>query len=249
MFWRSTIAALFGGFLLVQCAMPEVQLPQDPGQHPAAFSMKVDPVEVGLEYWLFLPRDYGKETRKEWPLILFLHGAGERGDDLKLVKKHGIPKMVETDPDFPFIAISPQCPEGSWWNEQLADLEALLDLITGAYGVDESRIYLTGLSMGGQGTWELAVRQPDRYAAIAPICGPNTPVWFGCRLKDMPIWAFHGAKDEAVPLVASERMVAAINKCGGQARLTVYPDGNHEAAWIAAYANPELYAWLLEQRR
>ena len=124
-----------------------------------------------MEYLLFLPESYAQSTNQKFPLILFLHGAGERGRDLDSVKRHGIPKIVETNPDFPFIAVSPQCPEDSWWTSELHTINGLIEEAVEKYQVDTSRIYLTGLSMGGFGTWSLASMYPERFAAIAPVCG------------------------------------------------------------------------------
>lgn len=200
-------------------------------------------VPVTLDYLLFLPKDY--EKKDSWPLLLFLHGAGERGSDLELVKTHGPPKIVESKPDFPFIVVSPQCPKDEWW-EPFA-LVALLDDVSQKYKVDPDRVYVTGLSMGGFGTWALAARAPDRFAAIVPICGGGER-FQARRLQDIPVWVFHGAKDEAVPLDRSEEMVEAVRRAGGDVRFTVYPDAAHDS-WTETYNNPELYDWLLKQKR
>jgi predicted peptidase len=202
--------------------------------------------DVRCQYLLYLPKDYGR-TEKKWPLMLFLHGAGERGDNLDLVKKHGPPKLVERGKDFPFIIVSPQCPAGVWWPEKLDTLVALLDEITSKYAVDTGRVYLTGLSMGGFGTWSLACRHPGRFGAIAPICGGG--MWFlADRLKAVPVWAFHGARDPVVPLNMSESMVEAVKRMGGDAKLTVYPEAQHDS-WTATYDNPKLYEWFLSHRK
>jgi len=202
---------------------------------------------VRLEYLLFLPEEVGQHPGKKWPLILFLHGAGERGDDLDLVKRHGIAKVVEAQPDFPFIAVSPQCPEGSMWWEHTRTLKAILDKVISEYAVDEQRIYLTGLSMGGYGTWSLAMAYPNLFAAIAPICGGGLSE-FTQDLRHVPVWAFHGAEDAAVPLQAGQRMVDALQAFGGNVQFTVYPGVGHDA-WTQTYENPELYAWFLKHTR
>ena len=202
---------------------------------------------VRMRYLLFLPRDYGTKAGRKWPFILFLHGAGERGNNLKRVKKHGVPKIVERRPDFPFIVLSPQCPdETTWWDHQRT-LKLLLDEIVANYAVDEARIYLTGLSMGGYGTWSLAMAYPRLFAAIAPICGGGFPE-FVSVLKSVPVWAFHGAEDKTVKLEASQRMVDALRACGGDVRFTVYPGVGHDS-WTRTYDNPELYQWFLQHRR
>jgi predicted peptidase len=196
-----------------------------------------------MDYLLFVPKDYDK--KEAWPLMLFLHGAGERGDNLDLVKVHGPPKIVETNKDFPFVLVSPQCKPDRWW--QPTELTALLDEIVAKYKIDEDRIYVTGLSMGGFGTWALAAYTPHRFAAIVPICGGGEPY----RTKvysHVPVWAFHGGKDPVVPTQRSQEMVDALKKQGGDARLTIYPEAGHDS-WTETYDNPELYQWLLQQKR
>jgi len=204
---------------------------------------------VRLRYLLFLPREYkAREQRGEkWPLILFLHGMGERGDDLERVKIHGIAKIVETQPDFPFIALSPQCPDGNMWWHHILTLKGLLDEVLADYAVDPQRVYLTGLSMGGYGTWSLAMAYPELFAAIAPICGGGMPEWV-VALKEVPVWAFHGAEDPLVPLERGQRLVDALRAWGGDVRFTVYPGVGHDS-WTQTYENPELYEWFLQHRR
>jgi predicted peptidase len=200
-------------------------------------------VEVEMDYLLYLPKEY--EQNESWPLLLFLHGAGERGDDLDLVKKHGPPKLIAQGQDFPMIIVSPQCPRNQWW--QKFKLNALLDEIARKYHVDEDRVYVTGLSMGGFGTWELAAEVPDRLAAIVPICGGGDARSVR-RFSRLPVWVFHGAKDPVVPVQRSEEMVEALKRHGADVKFTVYPEGEHDS-WTETYANPELYKWLLQQRR
>jgi predicted peptidase len=217
-------------------------------QHVQSFEALVSR-QVKLNYLLHLPPGYGQGANKEWSLILFLHGLGERGDDishLDRLKKHGLPKILDTQTDFPFIVVSPQCPGQSWWPLELDGLNALLDNILEQYAVDRTRLYLTGLSMGGFGTWSLATAYPKRFAAIAPICGGGVPPLTEA-LKDVPVWAFHGALDDVVPLAASESMVMALRACGGDVRFTVYPDLQHDS-WTVTYDNPELYRWFLEHQ-
>jgi len=202
---------------------------------------------VRLDYLLYLPKGYGTDPQKKWPLILFLHGRGERGDDLELVKIHGIPKIVEQRDDLPFIAVSPQCSKDSMWMVEVEALNALLDEVVTKYAVDTDRIYLTGLSMGGFGTWRLAPAYPELFAAIVPICGGGDPEKVGV-LRDVPVWVFHGAKDPFVQLSESEEMVDALKACGGNVRFTVYPDVEHDS-WTRTYDNPELYEWFLQHTR
>ena len=202
---------------------------------------------VRLRYLLSLPRGHETSTGKKWPLILYLHGANDRGDDLELVKARGIPKIATKRPDFPFVVISPQCPDETTWWDHHPTLKALLDEIVADYAVDASRIYLTGFSMGGYGTWDLAARYPELFAAIAPICGGSF-LDLACALKDVPVWAFHGAEDDVVKLEVGQRMVDALRACGGNVRFTVYPGVGHDS-WAQTYDDPELYEWFLQHTR
>jgi predicted peptidase len=200
-------------------------------------------VRVKLQYLVYLPSAY-KDDNKKWPLVLFLHGAGERGSDLNFVNRNGPTKLVEEGKDFPFIMISPQCPLGQRWDAR--ELSTLLDEIEKIYSVDKSKEYVTGLSMGGEGTWKLIMAEPDRFAAAAPVCGRTGSSYLDAsKLKDLPLWIFHGAMDDVVSLDESVRMVKALEKCGNDVKFTVYPKANHNA-WDETYNNEELYNWLLE---
>lgn len=198
-------------------------------------------------YQLFLPRGYLASGRERWPLLIFLHGSGERGSDLEKVKVNGPPKLLPGHPGFPFITMSPQLPDdgSEYWN--VKTLDRMLDLLVKRLRVDPDRIYVTGLSLGGYATWDWAVVRPDRFAAIAPIAGRGD-VAAACKLKDLPIWAFHGDRDDVVPLAGDYDMVQAVRRCGGTPRLTIYPDTGH-ASWVPAYDDATLYQWLLEHRR
>lgn len=200
-------------------------------------------IPVTINYLLYLPTDF--EKKDSWPLVLFLHGAGERGDDLEKVKVHGPPKLIEEGKSFPFVVISPQCREGRTWEP--VELTALVDDAVAKYKIDKDRIYVTGLSMGGFGTWALASYSANRFAAIIPICGGGDTV-YAHRLARLPIWVFHGAKDSAVSLKRSEDMVEAVKKNDGNVKFTIYPDAGHDS-WTATYDNPEVYEWMLQQTR
>jgi len=241
---------VFAASLLIGCAQMEKNemtsdLLEQEGQHAQKFEKEITKT-LSCKYLLFLPEGYGQQE-KRWPLMLFLHGAGERGYDLNKVKVHGPPKIVETRKDFPFIVLSPQCPENDWWTRKTDMLINLLDDIIAKYDVDTERVYLTGLSMGGYGSWALASEYPDRFAAVVPICGGGNRI-MSIFLKDMPIWAFHGAKDSVVPVEESKDLVEAINARGGNAKLTIYPEANHDS-WTETYNYKEVYDWLLEHRR
>jgi predicted peptidase len=202
---------------------------------------------VRLNYLRYLPPDY--TAQPAWPLILFLHGRGERGDDLDLVKLHGLPQRLANGDNFPFIITAPQCPSASYWTNELDELNALLDHLIETYPVDTTRIYLTGMSMGGRGTWFLAGRYPERFAAIAPICGAGLNWIAAERLAGMPTWIFHGADDDVAPVAASEEMAGWLHAAGNnQVRLTIYPGVKHDS-WVHAYHNPELYDWFLRHRK
>jgi predicted peptidase len=221
------------------------------GQKALTFAALSAPTQR-LRYLLHLPQQWRPGMAQQWPLILFLHGIGQRGDDIEQVKKHGIARLVEERDDFPFITISPQCPPDSDWTPFMDTLIALVDEYVAAYGGDARRVYLTGLSMGGRGAWQLAGTHPRYFAAMAPICG-RTPHVDGFLqsvhvLKHLPIWVFHGALDQRVPLSESEQLVAAVQACGGDIRLTIYPDAGHDS-WTRTYDNAELYNWFLSHQK
>jgi predicted peptidase len=199
---------------------------------------------VQIDYLISLPEGYEQDD-KEWPLLIFLHGAGERGSDLQKVTVHGPPKLIREGKSFPFIVASPQCPQGKRWNSLL--LSSWLDDLETKYRIDKDRIYLTGLSMGGFGTWQWATDEPERFAAVAPICGGGER-YMARDWKGAPVWAFHGAKDPVVPLARSEEVVNALKAKGVDARLTIYPEATHDS-WTETYANPELYKWFLQHSR
>ena len=194
-----------------------------------------------------------------WPLLLFLHGAGERGDDLGLVSVHGPPKLHDEVPELQgCVLVAPQCPEGGWWTP--GPLLALIDEVCARADIDRERLYVTGLSMGGYGTWGLLAAEPDLFAAAVPICGggdigrlwPEMAVGFVLddllRAQSVPIRAFHGEDDDVVPVGESRLLVDALDAVGGHVELTVYPGVGHDS-WTQTYADPSLYAWLFAQRR
>lgn len=203
-----------------------------------------------LRYRLWQPA--GAAASPPWPLILFLHGSGERGGDLALVEREGLPRMLAGGLELPCLVAAPQCPADSDWELQADALLALLDDLQARYPVDARRLYLTGLSMGGRGTWLLALLQPERFAAAVPVCGrrpgPLRPGEIPPALARLPIWAFHGARDAVVPATETEAIVAGLRAAGGDVRCTIYADAGHDS-WTAAYAEPELVSWLFAQRR
>lgn len=234
--------------VLASVAVPPAALAEPTlaaGQHPQE---RLAP--EGYDFQLHLPRgvnlEPGASEAATWPLLIFLHGSGERGDDIAKVKVHGPPKHADRDADFPFILISPLLPAEEDWD--IAKLDAIMDHALATLPVDPGRVYLTGLSRGGHATWRWGAAEPERFAALAPVAGRGDPDT-GCALKDMPVWAFHGDRDDVVTPEGSFAIARAIRACGGRvSRLTIYPDLGHNS-WDPAYADPELYLWLLSRRR
>jgi predicted peptidase len=232
--------------LCVLCvALPTLARGDDVGkQSENVFEGEVT-VKVKLKYLLYLPENYKKNSENQWPLVLFLHGAGETGDDLEKVKIHGPPKLINKGKKFPAIMVSPQAPRRGW--EPIA-LNALVDEVASKYRVDKDRIYCTGLSMGGYGTWALSCAYPKKFAAIAPICGGGNPVE-AKKIAHLPIWVFHGAKDTVVRPAQSEAMIKALKSAGAKdVQYTLYPEAAHDS-WTATYDNAEFWEWLFKQSR
>lgn len=248
----------------------QAQTGPGPATEPSAEPVKAfEPREfVGsngkaLKYRLMKPLDY--KFGKKYPLVLFLHGAGERGDDNVSTLKHAAKDLanLERRAKYPAYVLIPQCPtERRWsevdWSKDSSDLpeqpsdpmqniKELLDEMVENAGVDPARVYITGLSMGGYGTWDAIARYPDFFAAAAPICGGGDPKTVS-KFKTLPIWCFHGAKDSVVKVGRSREMVEALKNIGSPIKYTEYPDAQHDS-WTATYANPELYAWMFSQRR
>ncbi len=197
---------------------------------------------VGYRYLLVKPEGYDPE--KSYPLIIFLHGKGEEGDDLSRVKIHGpYNKVAELGLDV--LIAAPQAPAEQWWDVDA--LGALVAHLQETLPVDPDRVYLTGLSMGGRGTWALLAHRPDLFAAAAPICGWGVPRK-APEIKHIPIWVFHGAKDGVVNVGQSRAMVAALKEAGGDIQYTEYPEAGHDS-WTETYNNPKLYEWMLAQSR
>ena len=212
------------------------------------------PTQFNIRSLRYLPPDYAADPMnardgdgRGWPLVIFLHGIGERGDDVRKVAFLGPPRLVADGHDFPFVLISPQCDSESWWNADL--LVRLVDDAVKTLHVDPDRVYITGLSMGGFGTWDVIRRRPDRFAAAVPVCGGGDPILFAPGAKSLPVWAFHGEKDPIVPLMRSEMMVSALKATGNpEVKLTVYPGVGHDS-WTQTYNDPAMWTWLLSHRR
>ena len=155
-----------------------------------------------------------------------------------------MPRKLETWPECPYIVVSPQCAGDNYWVTQVDALKKFLDAMLALYPVDASRVYLTGISMGGQGAWYLANAYPNIFAAVAPVCGPANPL-LADRIKKLPFWVFHGAKDPTVPIWESQRMVDLLKAANADVQFTVYPEALHDA-WTATYDNPALYEWFMK---
>jgi predicted peptidase len=239
--------------------MTAQEKPQDKFQRAEHFQTQITKT-IDTDYLVFLPKDYDAKSNTKHPLMLVLHGAGERGTNVWRADIHGPSKYIAKHPEFPFIMISPICPagDGYWSNDVVL---ALLDNCIKKYNADPERIYVTGLSMGGYGTWSLAIAHPGKFAAAIPICGggETIKVHLGrlgylkpetkAALKTLPIWAFHGSKDSAVPVDESEHMVKAFRALGNEnVKLTIYPGVEHNS-WEQTYNNPEIYDWLLSHKR
>ena len=198
-----------------------------------------------LRHWLYLPPGYGERAEQRWPLIVFLHGSGERGDDLGKVKAHGLPKLIAAGQDYPAIVVSPQCEDGDDWDPHL--LHAMLASLRTRWRIDPQRVTATGLSMGGGGCWSWAMSYPQDLAGIAPVCGYGSHLRIE-RMRAVPVRAYHGEADTVVPLAEEQQLVNELRAAGGQADLTIYPGVGHDA-WNPAYADPALVAWLLGRTR
>ena len=219
---------------------PGTQTPQS-AEVPAEKGAKAT-----VNYLLALPPASETKPAGGYPLMLFMHGAGERGADLEVVKKHGPPKLVGKMPELnKFIIVSPQCPSNQRWD--IVAMKGLIDHIAATQPVDKNRIIITGLSMGGFGTWALLAKEPGLAAAAVPICGGGKPET-AALFKDVPIHCYHGAKDPTVPQKQSDDMIEALKKAGGKPEYTVFPDAAHDS-WTAAYADPKLYEWMLAQKK
>lgn len=256
------LLALVGGALVSMAEESEI----DPEAKPITAATHSGALQTGLQvktftdakgthrYGLFLPANY--DPTKKWPVILFLHGAGERGNDGQKMLQVGLgPALRQREKQFPFIAVLPQCedrriaPPIAWYamtpDGQRA--KAILEEVERTYSTDKNRVYLTGISMGGFGAWQLAHAEPERFAAIVPICGGGDPKW-APKIASIPCWCFHGKVDPIVTVRRSRGMIEALEQAGGKPRYTEYEAVGHNC-WDAAYGTDELFVWLLSQQR
>jgi predicted peptidase len=199
-----------------------------------------------LSYLLYLPSDYQKNADARWPLILYLHGGSLRGTDIEQVRTLGLPHKLESQANFPFIVVSPQCPPGEIWTDVEA-LSALLDRVKADCRIDPNRIYVTGHSMGGRGALYLAYRLPEVFAAVLTL-SPLSPItdWKD-NLARIPLWILHGRKDTLAPVSETEELVRGIQAAGGHPRVDILPGRDHFI--LDTYDRPEIYDWLSQQKR
>ncbi|AUD04102.1 carboxylesterase family protein [Spirosoma pollinicola] len=206
-----------------------------------------DKAKVKYEYSLYLPKDY-QVNKRSYPLVIYLHGGSQRGNDLNKLNEYGPPQLVQQGKDFPFIIASPQCPDGKYWSTDNW-LDPLYSDLLANYRIDPKRVYLTGISMGGNGTWQTAVAYPDKFAAIVPLCGGCDDSTQICRIKHLPVWTFHGMVDDKVPFGLTDRLVKRLRSCQGrdQVRFTQLVKEGHEIQYL--YQRKKIYRWLLKQHQ
>ena len=201
---------------------------------------------IEMEYLIYLPKDY--DGIKKFPLVVFLHGTGERGKDIELVKKHGVGKYAESKENIPFIAVTPQCPVGFKWVLLVDELYELLQEIKRNYAIDEERVCFTGLTIGAEASYALAIKYPEEISSIMPLTGG----WkdFSClsRIKDVAVWAFHGEKDTVAPIEETKSTIDFLVKNNCNAKFTLYPESGHDV-WTETYANDEVYEWMLNPQK
>jgi predicted peptidase len=197
------------------------------------------------DYLLYLPEGYSKDE-KRWPLILYLHGKSLRGNDLEMLKSYGLAASLEKDLAIPFVVVSPQCPDDRYWMTEDERLSQLVDHAVSTYSIDPERIYVTGHSMGGRGTWLLAFKHPEKFAAIVPMSdAPPDNVW-ARQVAKVPAWVFHGTKDDFEPFERTREFVEALKKLGAEVKFTALPERDHFI--LDTYENREIYDWLLQHK-
>jgi predicted peptidase len=239
---KMRIAAML--LCLVSAAASAHALPRIFADQLQEESIRILPRTI-VRYLLFLPSTYSRSDARQWPLILYLHGSTERGNDAGMVRRNGLPAYLQQQPGFPFIVVSPQLPEvRSRWDPD--ELKEFLTTVIAGLHVDRDRMYMTGWSLGATGTWETAMRFPRLFAAIAPVAG-DVDARQAALLKGIPIWVFQGANDMNVPASQSVDMVAALRDFGVDVQFTLYEGWGHES-WIPAYSNRALFEWFLQHR-
>lgn len=227
---------------------PDTGTPSQPekgdtfSKQPIGFSNRklVKPADIISDYLVYIPDGYNEKKDYKWPVVFFLHGIGERNQDVSVLRQVGLSRVMKGKE---FIMIAPMAKD--WWSS--GSLEVLYKEVMDSLHVDNSRVYLTGLSMGGYGTWDWGSLHAEHFAAIVPICGGGDLARMP-KLQKMPVWAFHSADDPTVNVNESRRLVNELKRLGGNIQYTEYPDGGHDA-WTRAYNTPELFTWLLKQHK
>lgn len=242
--------------LLLPLARAEAQDVTPPATAPSAAATSQTgflfrSITVGgqeYRYSVYVPRDY--DAARAWPAMVFLHGRGECGTDGSKQLAQGVGTAIMFNPErWPMIVLFPQKPTAeSQWEDHDAAVMAMLARARDEFNVDAQRLYLTGLSQGGHGTWMIAAAHPKTWAAIAPICGYGEPTLVAEKIKDIPTWCFHGDADTVVPPKQTTDMAAAIEAAGGKPKMSIFPNVNH-GSWDRAYRDEKLWEWLLNQRR
>lgn len=206
-------------------------------------NFSVSPTKISYNYLVNIPEN----TSDKKPLIIFLHGAGERGTDIQKVKVHGPLKYIKNNTLDAYI-LAPQCPENMMWDTDV--LYKLIQETIKKYNIDTTKIHLTGLSMGGWGTWNLAFEHPEMFASVVPICGfvDRIPMLDACKLKDTPIQIYHGLLDDVVDVFYATEIYKRLKRCNANANLTIFADANHDS-WSRVYDNPEVYTWMFQQQK
>ncbi|MVM30171.1 phospholipase [Spirosoma sp. HMF4905] len=196
-------------------------------------------------YLLYLPKEYATK-KDDYPLVIYLHGGSQKGQDLNKLKTYGLPYLVDKGRDFNFIIASPQCPDGKFWSTDNW-FDSLYTDLKMKYRIDPKRVYLTGISMGGYGVWQTAVAYPDKFAAIVPLCGGCDDSTQICRIKHIPVWTFHGTADDVISISETERLVRRLEECKGQVKFTRLEKEGHGIQYL--FENQAIYDWLLKQHK
>lgn len=210
-----------------------------------ALAVKAEKPTIKCNYLIYVPDTY-KSEENDFPLIIYLHGKSHRGNDLDKLKGYGLPYLISKGHKYNFIIASPQCPDTTYWSS-VNWFDALYNELTEKYRIDKDRVFVTGISLGGYGTWQAAMDHPDKIAAIVPMCGGCADSAEICRIKDIPVWAFHGTKDEIVKIIETEDLVNRLKACNGKVRFTKIENAGHDIT--NTFENQEIYDWLIKQKK
>jgi predicted peptidase len=235
---------VFGAVLLAIFCLPALGLEEGKLNKVTAVATVSDE-DQPWRYFLFLPEGYHANTARKWPTIFWLHGRSLRGDDLEMLRRYGPPSFLRKKPEFPYLVICPQLPDGSW---PATGLKKLLDECRTEYQIDPDRIHLTGDSLGAMGAWNFAGSFPEAFASLTPVTA-HGPSWVAKKLVKLPIRAWHGDSDEAVPMEEHVALIQRIEELGGDADLKIIPEGTHGSVIGMNWRDPEWFAWLEIQKR